>query len=58
MLWFKPVLNLSAAEKPANTVKCPLCKHLVHDINWQKTKTDAESPARKIKRQDPSSRAR
>ena len=36
----------------------PTLQRLVHDLNWQKTKTDAESPARKIKRQDPSSRAR
>ena len=47
MLWFKPALNLSAAEKAASKVKCPPCKRLVHDLNWQKTKTDAESPARK-----------
>ena len=58
MLWFKPALNLSAAEKAAREIKCPPCKRLVHDLNWQKTKTDDESPARKIKRQDPSSRAR
>ena len=38
MLWFKPVLNLSAAEKVAKEVKCPPCKCLVHDFNWQKTK--------------------
>ena len=58
MLWFKPALNLPAAEKAAREVKCPPCKRLVHDLNWQKTKTDAESPARKIKHQDSSSRAR
>lgn len=49
MLWFKPALNLPVAEKAAREVKCPPYKHLVHDLNWQKTKTDAESPARKIK---------
>ena len=58
MVWLKPALNLSATGKAASEVKCPPCKRLVHDLNWQKTKTDAESPARKIKRHDPSSRAR
>ena len=55
MLWFKPALNLSAAEKAASEIKCPHCKLVVHDLNWQK---DYKSPARKIKCQDPSSRAR
>ena len=57
-LWFKPALNLSVAEKEANEVKCPPCKRLVHHLNWQKKKTASESPVRKIKRQDPPSRAR
>ena len=58
MLWFKPTLNLSATEKEANEVRCPPCKRLVHDLNWQKKKTEAESPNKKVKRQDPLSRAR
>jgi len=57
-LWFKPALNLSATEKEASEVKCPPCKRLVHDLNWRKQNKEAESPSKKIKRQDPSSRAR
>ena len=58
MLWFKPALNLSATEKAANEVRCSPCKRLVHDLNWQRKKTEAESPNKKFKYQDPSSRAR
>ena len=58
MLWFKPSLNLSVAQKEANEVKCSPCKRLLHHLNWQKKRTESESPGRKMKRQDPSSRAR
>ena len=57
-LWFIPASNISAVEKSAKEVKCPPCKHLIHDLNFQKRRTVAESPSRKIKRQLPSSRAR
>ena len=36
MLWFKPALNLSVAQKEANEDKCPPCKRLLHHLNWQK----------------------
>ena len=57
-LWFIPASNLPVAEKTAYEVKSPACKHLIHDLNWQKSHTVAESPSRKIKQQLPSSRAR
>ena len=58
MLWFKPALNLSVAQKEANEDKCPPCKRLLHHLNWQKKRTESECPGRRIKRKDPSSRAR
>ena len=49
---------MSATEKEANEDRCPPCNRLVHDLNWQEKKTEAENPNKKFKRQDPSSRAR
>ena len=57
-LMFLPAANASVAEKEADEVKCSACKRLIHDLNLQKRRTLAESPARKMKRQNPSSRAR
>ena len=57
-LWFIPALNIPVVEKTSSEVKCPACKRLIHDLNYQKKKTVAESPSRKIQRQLPSSRAR
>jgi len=57
-LWFLPASNISVTEKAASEVKCPACKHLVHDLSLQRKRTLAESPSRRIKRQCPSSRAR
>lgn len=57
-LWFLPASNTSAAEKAANEVKCPACKRMVQYLKLQKKRKLAESPAKRIKRQLPSSRAR
>ena len=57
-LLFVPAANVSAAEKEAREVKCPACKRLIHDLNLQRNRTLSESPGRKIRRQNPSSRAR
>jgi len=54
-LMFVPAANASIAEKEATEVKCSACKRLIHDLNLQKRRTLAESPDRKIKRQNPSS---
>jgi len=57
-LWFLPASNTSLLEKAASEVKCPPCKCLVHYLNLQRKRTLEESPSKRIKRQDPSSRAR
>jgi len=57
-LLFVPASNAAVAEKEASEVKCSACKALVHYLNLQKKRTLAESPSRKIKRQQPSSSAR
>ena len=57
-LWFLPASNISLAEKAASEVKCPPCKRLVHDVNLQRKRTLEESPSKKIKRKQPSSRSR
>jgi len=55
---FVSAANAPVAEKKASEVKCAACKRLVHSLNLQRRRTLAESPSRKIKRQDPSSCAR
>jgi len=50
--------NVPVAAKEASEVKCTACKCLVHDLNLQRRRTLAESPSRKIKRQDSSSHVR
>jgi len=57
-LWFLPPLNASATEKAASEVKCTGCKRLVQLLKLQKARTLAESPGKKLRRQQPSSRAR
>ena len=57
-LLFVPAANVTVVEKEASEVKCSACKGLIHYLNLQKKRTLAESPGRKIKRQQPSSRAR
>ena len=57
-LFFELSRNASKGEKDANAVKCHACKHLITDLNHQKKRTNAETPTRKIKRQNPSSRAK
>jgi len=57
-MWFLLAPNAKAAEKGAKEVKCPACKRLVTDLNCQRRRTLSESPGRKVKRQNPSSRAR
>jgi len=57
-LLFIPAANLSVAEKEAMEVKCSACKHLTYYLNLQRNRTLSESPGRKIRRQNPSSRAR
>jgi len=53
-----PPLNASAEEEVASEVKCKGCKCLVQLLKLQKTRTLAESPGKKIRRQHPSSQAR
>ena len=57
-LWFLLAANASKEEKDAKEVMCGGCKRLLTDLNYQKKRTSAESPARKIKRQSASSRAK
>ena len=57
-LWFLPPTNASAAEKAVSEVKCTGCKHMVQLLNLQKTRTLAESPGKRIRRQHPLSQAR
>ena len=55
---FVPAANASVAQKEAMEVKCSACKCLTHYLNLQRERTLSESPAKKIRRQNPSSRAR
>ena len=57
-LFFELSQNASIAEKDTKVVRCYACKRLVTDLNHQKKRTIAETPTRKIKRQNPSSRAK
>lgn len=45
-------------EKAAAEVRCSACKRLITDLNCQRKRTLSESPDRKLKRQETSSRAR
>ena len=57
-LWFLLAPNVTATEKSSKEVNCPACKRLVTDLDCQCRRTLSKSPARKLKRQAPSSRAR
>ena len=57
-LLFQLAHNATAEEKSSAEVKCYPCKRLVSDLERQKRRTSEETPTRKTKRQDPSSRAR
>ena len=57
-LFFELSHNATKTEKDANVLKCCACKHLITDLNHHKKRTNAETPTRKIKRQNPSSRAK
>ena len=57
-LWFELPSNARLADKALAEVLCSACKRLVSNLNWQLHRTKKESPARKIKRQAVSSRAR
>ena len=57
-LWFTVPVNAPLAERFTKEVMCSACKRLKTDLDWQRKRTLAESPSRKIKRQAPSSRAK
>ena len=57
-LLFELAHNATKEEKDAVEVKCYSCKRLVRDLERQIKRTTAETPTRKTKRQNPSSRAR
>ena len=57
-VFFELSHNARKSEKDANAVKCCACKRLITDLNHQKKRTNAETPTRKIKRQNSSSRAK
>ena len=58
LLWFRLARNAKAIEKASIEVRCGPCKRLITDLEWQKRNTTSESPSRKRKRQNASSRAR
>ena len=51
-------MNASAAEKAASEVKCTGCKRLVQLLKLQNARTPAENPGKKLRKQQPFSRAR
>ena len=57
-LYFELAHNATRAEKGSSEVLCYPCKRLVDDLKHQKRRTAAETPARKQKRQMPSSKAK
>ena len=57
-LLFQLALNATESERSAQEVRCSACKRLISDLNYQKKRTGSETPTRRIKRQNPSSRAR
>ena len=50
--------NASKEQKDSQEVRCGPCTRLVTDLEYQKRRTAAETPTRKVKRQHPSSQAR
>ena len=57
-LLFELSHNVTKEEKDAEEVKCYPCKGLVRNLDHQVKRTLSETPARKLMRQQPSSRAR
>ena len=57
-LLFQLAHNATESERSAQEVRCSACKWLTSDLNRQKKRTAAETPTRRIKRQNPSSWAR
>ena len=57
-LLFQLAHNATESERSAEEVRCSACKRLTSDLNHQKKRTAAETPMQRIKRQNPSSRAR
>jgi len=57
-LWFELPSNATLEDKAQAEVLCSPCKRLISDLNWQLKRTQNESPSKRLKRQDPSSRAR
>ena len=57
-LLFQLSQNATDSERTAKEVRCSSCKRLVSDLNHQKKRTAAETPTRRLKRQNPSSQAR
>ena len=57
-MWFLLAPNATLAEKKSKEARCQACKRLITDLNCQLRRTLKESPARKLKRQAASSRAR
>ena len=56
--WFQLPANAPLADKFSKEVLCRACKRLKLDLEWQRKRTQSESPSRKVKRQAPSSKAR
>ncbi|XP_065894808.1 uncharacterized protein [Dysidea avara] len=57
-LLFQLAHNATKEEKSSKEVKCYPCKSLLLYLKHQKRRTSSETPTRKTKRQQPSSRAR
>ena len=57
-LLFQLAHNATESERSAQEVRCSACKRLASDLTHQKKRMGAETPTRRIKRQNPSSRAR
>ena len=54
-LWYQLKGNASAVQRSSDEVLCRPCKRLTSDLNHQRRRSDV-SPARRLKRQQPSSR--
>ena len=57
-LLFQLAHNATESERTVKKVRCSACKRLVSNLNHQKKRTAAETPTQRLKRQNPSSRAR
>ena len=57
LLWFKLGKRASKEHRDASEVECSKCVRLRCNLEHQKRRTENESPAKKLKRQEASSRA-